>query len=94
MHKGPLTPTSVRFVESTPTHPLETGLKVVVELTAYPDGKFRIDVSRIDGPPNRRSLHILDTFMLNDTDEAKGHVDAIIDFVARRSLAGAATTDQ
>jgi hypothetical protein len=55
MHKRPLTPASVRFVESTPTHPLETGLKAVIELTAYPDGEFRIDTSsRLLHPCHRR----------------------------------------
>jgi hypothetical protein len=85
---------SARFVQRTPTHPLQTGLKGVVELTAYPDGKFSVSVSRLGGTPRRRTVSIADTMMLNDADEAKDHTDAIIDFLARLSAAAGAAAGQ
>src|SRR3954451_12976526 len=89
MHKGPIVGASQQFVQSTPTHPLRTGLKAVVELTAYPDGKFGLAVSNNGGTPNARTITIAHSMMLNDPDEAKDHTDAIIDFLARLSAAGA-----
>ena len=91
MHKGqgPLTAASQQFVQGTPAHPLRTGLKAVVELTAYPDGKFGLAVSNIGGTQNARTITIANSMMLNDPDEAKDHTDAIIDFLAQLSAAGA-----
>ncbi len=86
MHKGPLTATSMAFVESAPVHSLETGIKAVVEVTAYPGGHFRIDLSRIEGPQNDRRIRQANQLPLNDPAEAKDHLDALIDRLAR--LAG------
>jgi hypothetical protein len=79
MHKGPLTSTSQAFVDSAPINPLQTGVKAVVEVTAYPGGHFRIDLSRIDGPRNDRRIRQVNQLTLNDADEAKDHLDALVD---------------
>ena len=94
MHKGtgPLAGASAQFVQSTPTHPLQTGLKAVVELTAYPDGKFAVSVSNLGGTTRQRTITIANTMMLNDTDEAKDHTDEIIDFLAQLSVAAASAS--
>ncbi|MFO0906827.1 MAG: hypothetical protein U0835_00410 [Isosphaeraceae bacterium] len=90
MHKGqgPLSAASQGFVQSTPTRRRRTGLKAVVEITAYPDGKFALDVSTIGGPQNARTIKIANSMMLNDLDEAKDHTDAIIDHLARVAATG------
>jgi hypothetical protein len=71
MHKGPLTPTSIAFIDSAPISPLETGIKAVVEVTAYPGGHFRLDLSRIEGPQNDRRIRQSNQLPLNDAAEAK-----------------------
>ncbi len=83
MYKGPLTATSIAFVESAPVRSLETGIKAVVEVIAYPGGHFRIDLSRIEGPQNDRLIRQANQLPLNDAAEAKEHLDALVDGLAR-----------
>jgi hypothetical protein len=56
MHKAPLIATSISFVESAPVRSVETGIKAVVEVTAYPGRHFRIDLSMIGGSQNDRPI--------------------------------------
>jgi hypothetical protein len=69
----------LQLVEATPIHRLERGLKVCIELTVYPDGHAGIAVSEIQGAPSSRRVVQRDSLPLNDVDELRGHVLAVIE---------------
>ena len=70
---------SRQLVEATPIHRLESGLKVCVEMTLYPDGHAGIAVSRIDGAPPNRRITQADSLPLNDRRELEDLLKSILD---------------
>jgi hypothetical protein len=77
-----LPPRSQQLVESTPLHSLKTGFKACLELTLYPDGHAGIAVSEIDDSSRPRTIVQRDALPLNDLDELRDHVLAVIEHVA------------
>jgi hypothetical protein len=73
-----LPPRSRQLVEATPLHSTESGVKACVEMTVYHDGHAGISVSRIEGPPGHRIVTQVDTLPLNDVEELRAHVLAVI----------------
>jgi hypothetical protein len=70
---------SRQLVEATPIHKTRSGFKVCLELTAYPDGHAGIAVSRIEGAAPHRRIVQADSLPLNDAEELRGHVLAVIE---------------
>ena len=68
-----------RFVTDAPLQRTRTGIKAIVELTAYPKGHTAIAVSSVEGPPKSRTILQADNMTLNGTDELKRVVAALID---------------
>lgn len=77
-----LPPRSRKLVESTPIHPLRSGFKACLEITMYPDGHAGIAVSEIDDSSRPRTIVQRDALPLNDLNELRDHVLAVIDHVA------------
>ena len=77
-----LPPRSLKLIESTPIHPLKSGFKAGLEVTLYPDGHAGIAVSEINDSSPPRTIVQRDALPLNDLDELRGHVLAVIDHVA------------
>jgi hypothetical protein len=74
-----LPPRSRELVDATPLQPTQSGMKACVEMTIYADGHAGIAVSRIEGSPPRRRIVQADNLPLNDVDELRGHVLAVIE---------------
>jgi hypothetical protein len=72
--------------------PLKSGVKACVEITIYPDGYAGIALSEIDDSPRPRTIVQRDALPLNDLDELRDHVLAVIDHVADR--VGSETADR
>ena len=74
-----------RLVRDAPFERMETGLKAVVELTAYPkssahpNGFAAIAVSKVEGPRHARTIRHADGMTLNSTEELRRVVGALID---------------
>lgn len=83
-----LPPRSMKLVEATPMHQLEKGTKSCIEMTVYPDGHAGIAVSEIQGKPPSRRIVQRDSLPLNDIDELKAHVLAVIDRTVEVARAG------
>jgi hypothetical protein len=83
-----LPPRSVKLIHATPIHPRDKGAKACVEFTIYADGHAGIAVSRVEGKPPRRRIVQADSLPLNDVEELRAHLDAIVEHVARQSQLG------
>lgn len=80
-----LPPRSQNLVDATPLHPREKGVNACIEFTIYADGHAGIAVSRVEGkPPNRRIVQA-DSLPLNDVQELRDHIDAIVDHAERHA---------
>jgi hypothetical protein len=62
--------------------PMKSGFKACVESTVYPDGHAGIAVSMIKGDAKHRVIHQADSLPLNDVDELREHLQAIVDHFA------------
>ncbi len=82
-----LPPRSVKLVEATPFHHLESGLKACIEVTVYPDGHAGIAVSEIEGSPPARRIVQRDSLPLNNVDELRTHVLAVIERLSEHAAA-------
>jgi hypothetical protein len=83
-------PSTLTWVASTPLMPTKTGLKMVLEVTAYRDDKVHIALSKVEGSPRQRTIKQVVPLMFNNMDEAKDALDELADHLSRQ----AATLDQ
>lgn len=83
MHfKRPPVPSTEKLVAEAPLDRLETGVRAVVEIVAYPDGQFRLVTSQVEGGRGSRRIVQAGFLMFIDVDEAKDALDALADRVA------------
>src|SRR5947208_960220 len=80
-----LPPRSRKLVKATPVMPMRSGFKACVELVVYPDGHAGIAVSTIEGEASRRMIRQADSLPLNDVNELRGHLLAIVDHLAQEA---------
>jgi hypothetical protein len=75
-----LPPRSQQLIDATPARRVRTGVRTVVEITAYPDGHANIAVGDLDtttrGAPQ---YHRADSLPLNHREELQQFLDAILD---------------
>jgi hypothetical protein len=77
-----------KLVDDAPLERLETGLRGVVEIVAYPDGQLRLVTSRVEGRAGARRIVQSGVLMFRDVDEAKDALDLLADRIAREAAAG------
>jgi hypothetical protein len=76
-------PSTRKLVDGATFEPTEKGLRVVLEVTAYPGGQVQVTTSRVSGRPRQRTIvQSGDALMFNVMDEAKDAVDLILDRLA------------
>lgn len=75
-----LPPRSQQLIDATPITKVRTGVRTVVELTAYPDGHENIAVGHLD-TSQRSAMRYdrADTLPLNHRAELETFVSAILD---------------
>jgi hypothetical protein len=77
-----LPPRSQQLIDATPVRRVRTGVRTVIEVTAYPDGHANIAVGDLDtttrGAPRYQRA---DSLPLNHRDELDEFVHAILDRV-------------
>jgi hypothetical protein len=71
---------------------MKSGFKACLEMTLYPDGHAGIAVSEIDDSSCPRTIVQRDALPLNDLDELRAHVLAVIDHVAGHTKASDGAT--
>lgn len=74
------------MIENAPLVPTEKGLQLGIELIAYPNNQVQVAVSRITGPPGRRTIVQSESLMFNDIEEAKDAIDGLADRLAREAV--------
>jgi hypothetical protein len=84
-----LPPRSTKLVEATPIHRTSSGLKACVEVTAYLDGHAAIAVCRIEGTAPHRRIVQADSLPLNDEEELREHVLAVVERLVKAAGAEA-----
>ena len=81
-HIAPV-PSTVRLVDDAPTAKLETGVRAVVEIVAYPEGQFRVVTSEVEGVGGARLIRQRGFLMFRDADETKDALDLLVDRLHR-----------
>ena len=76
-------PSTLKLVDDATFQPTEKGLRVILEVTAYPGGQVQVTTSRVSGRPRQRAIvQSGDALMFNVVDEAKDAVDLVLDRLA------------
>ena len=76
----PLPPRSQQLIDATPIERVRTGVRAVVELTAYPDGHANIAVGSVDTAQRASIRHKrANTLPLNHREELEQFLQAILD---------------
>jgi hypothetical protein len=84
---APLPPRSQQLVEATPINKVRTGVRTVVELTAYPDGHANIAVGSVDSErTGAMAYRRVDNLPLNHRNELEAHIAAILDQLFDKSM--------
>lgn len=83
-HRDPA-PSTRKLIEQAHFDSTEKGLRLTVELVAYPDGQVGIMISKVSGRPKSRQITQVSSLMFNNVDEAKDALDGLADRLAEES---------
>jgi hypothetical protein len=79
MANSKLPPRSQQLVDSAPINKVRTGVRTLVELTAYPDGHANIAVGSLDTSTRGAMAYTrADSLPLNNREELELHVTALV----------------